>query len=183
MVHLSAEAEQQQVVLSNLIIEKRRVAVEKEKENLEGDNLQKDVNNINAQKAELAKEVQNIQQLQQQQASILEQKQSEIARVTQNNMGIVAELKKSLSFYQKLGLNFEQLENRNLKLTFTLIDPRDHARPFSFLLLINSHDQYEVQACNPHIPALPLLLSTLNSTNDFSGFIIAMRQQFKATVM
>ncbi len=177
-----AQADEHQIQLSNLIVEKRRVAVEKEKENLEGDSLQRDVSNLNAKCAELAAEVKNTHEVQHEQAAILDAKKSEIARLTEINTTIVGELQKSLGFYRKFGLNFERLDDRQLKLTFTLVDPRDHARPFAFFLLINSRDQYEVEGCSPPVAALPVLLATLNATNDFSAFVISMRQQFKMMV-
>ena len=182
MMSFSAAADQHQVHLSSLIVEKRRVTVEKEKENLEGNTLQTDVSAIKSKKSELETEIATIQTTQREQAAILEAKQAEIEHLTKTNTGIVAELQKSLSFYRKSGLNFERFDDRQLKLTFTLVDPRDHARPFSFFLLVNSHDQYEVEGCSPPIAALPEMLATLNATNDFSAFVVGMRQQFKAMV-
>ena len=182
MMAASMEAEEQRLVLSNLIVKKRRVAVEKEKENLEGNTLQKDLQNIRVKCDELGTEVELLQTAQRKEAVILGAKEEEIARLTARNTSVLAELQKSLSFYRKFGLNFEKVGNQKLRLTFTLIDPRDHAREFWFYLHVNGHDQYRVDECSPPVEELPSLLATLNSTNDFATFVISMRKAFKQMV-
>lgn len=182
MADYNYQAEQKQTQLSALIVEKRRVAVEKEKENLEGHTLQQDLENLEVQCGELSQEVQNLQNMQRKEATMLGAKEKAIVELSSRNEGIIRELQKSLSFYRKFGLNFEKVANQKLRLTFTLIDPRDHAREFWFSLQVNGHDQYRVDECSPPVEALPMLLANLNASNDFSAFVIEMRKAFKAMV-
>jgi hypothetical protein len=182
MLRLSRDTEEHQLLLSSLIVEKRRVVVAKEKENLEGNTLQTDLRTIQTRKTQLDDEVASIKAVQREQAVVLEAKQAEVARLSARNREVTEELHKSLGFYRKFGLDFEKRADRWLKLTFTLVDPHNHGREFSFMLFINARDQYEVQDCSPAVQALPAMLATLNTTNDFSAFIIGMRRQFQAMV-
>ena len=41
-------------------------------------------------------------------------------------------------------------------------------------------DKYHVESCEPAVAAIDELIGHLNSNNDFSAFVRAMRKRFKA---
>jgi hypothetical protein len=91
------------------------------------------------------------------------------------------ELSKGVEFYTKrLGLSFEKIDADALRLIFTLLDPRDPGRRFSFTLRATETDAYTVDECDPPVAALPELLAQLNGEgNDLARFIQLMRREFK----
>jgi kinetochore protein Spc25 len=91
-------------------------------------------------------------------------------------------LSSKVTFYkQRLGLSFERLPDNSLSFRLTLIDPENHQRPFTFSIIVNSKNRYEVLRCEPKVDYAPLL-SKLNETNNFSLFVQQMRRAFKALV-
>lgn len=92
------------------------------------------------------------------------------------------ELAKGVSFYkERLGLSFERMPDNSLSFRMTMIDPDNHARPFTFAVLVNSKNRYEVVRCEPKVDFGPLL-KDLNENNNFSSFVQNMRRLFKALV-
>jgi kinetochore protein Spc25 len=92
------------------------------------------------------------------------------------------ELSKGVTFYkERLGLSFERMPDNSLSFRLTLIDPENPARPFSFAVLVNSKNVYEVLRCEPKVD-YDTLLGQLNKTNDFSAFVQQMRRLFKKMV-
>jgi len=92
------------------------------------------------------------------------------------------EMSKGVTFYkERLGLSFERMPDNSLSLRMTLIDPENWARAFSFAVLVNSKDKYEVLRCEPKVD-YDALLTELNDTNNFSQFVQKMRRKFKALV-
>jgi len=86
--------------------------------------------------------------------------------------------------YKKLGLDFTQMEqDSGLKLNFTEIDPDDPSKNFSFVLLVNDDEKYDIANCNPQIDAMELedILEELNESGgeDISILARRMRRAFK----
>lgn len=92
------------------------------------------------------------------------------------------ELSRGISFYRRLGLDFEKINDDKLRLVFTQIDPSDPDRQFRFNVRITDADVYEVEGCDPPVPGLDALIKELNAANDFSRFVQLMRQRFKQLV-
>jgi hypothetical protein len=91
------------------------------------------------------------------------------------------ELTKGVSFYRRLGLEFEKIDADKLKLVFTLIDPAAPSKTYSFNVRITAADNYEVDEVNPPIAGVDVLLTELNTNNDFSRFVQLMRKKFVDT--
>jgi hypothetical protein len=92
------------------------------------------------------------------------------------------ELSKGVTFYkERLGLSFERMPDNSLSFRLTLIDPENPVRPFSFAVLVNGKDRYEVLRCEPRVDYESLLVN-LNETNNFSTFVQQMRRLFKKLV-
>jgi hypothetical protein len=67
--------------------------------------------------------------------------------------------------------------------TFTQLDAGDPKRCFSFVLVANEEDTYEVDDCNDvDETVLEDLLEKLNETDDLSAFMLGMRRAFSGTV-
>lgn len=79
---------------------------------------------------------------------------------------------------QRLGLRFEYEEADTLKLVFTLIDPKDHAREFSFALHVHDDNTYSLRDCSPPVEGAAQLLADLTGDNNFAGFVRTMRAKF-----
>jgi hypothetical protein len=73
------------------------------------------------------------------------------------------------------------MPDNSLSFRMTLIDPENPARPFTFAVLVNSKNKYEVLRCEPKVDFDPLL-SSLNQDNNFSVFVQNMRRLFKKLV-
>ncbi|ORX48296.1 hypothetical protein DM01DRAFT_1338766 [Hesseltinella vesiculosa] len=80
------------------------------------------------------------------------------------------------------GLALEPLKNNQLKLTFTLIDPKELDRAFT-LVLDMSNDKYAVPKCEPQIPNLAQMVQDLNQHGNPSLFTIQARQAFSRLVL
>ena len=90
------------------------------------------------------------------------------------------ELTRGISFYQRLGLDFEKINDDKLRLVFTQIDAMDPERQFAFNVRITETDVYEVDGCDPAVPGLAAIVKELNERNDFSRFVQLMRQRFRS---
>lgn len=90
------------------------------------------------------------------------------------------ELTKGVAFYKRLGLEFEKIHDDKLRLVFTLIDAAHPTRPFSFNVRVSEGDAYEVDSVEPPVAGVADLVRSLNATNNFSGFVQAMRAKFVA---
>lgn len=89
------------------------------------------------------------------------------------------ELSKGVAFYRRLGLDFEKIADERLRLVFTLIDPLDPARAFSFNVRVAGEDDaYAVDSVSPPVPGVDALVAQLNASNDFSRFVQLMRRKF-----
>ncbi len=92
------------------------------------------------------------------------------------------ELSKGIEFHKRLGLSFEKIDDDALRLVFTLIDPRDPGRRFSFSLRTDDKDAYVVSECDPPVAGLADMVKELNATTDISRFVQLMRREFKKLV-
>ena len=93
------------------------------------------------------------------------------------------ELTRGISFYRRLGLDFEKISDDKLRLVFTEIDPADPRRTFCFNVRISDSDVYEVDGCEPALSGLEALTKELNDGNDFSRFVQKLRAMFQAAAM
>lgn len=64
-------------------------------------------------------------------------------------------------------------------MVFTLLDPTDPNRRFTFSLHTDAKDAYAVNDCQPMVPDLANMVRELNETADISRFVQLMRRQFK----
>ncbi|XP_046846040.1 kinetochore protein Spc25-like isoform X2 [Xenia sp. Carnegie-2017] len=88
---------------------------------------------------------------------------------------------KGLTLFQKyLGFTFEKIEKDLLKFIFKFINPDDPEAPYSFTVHVDEiTGVYSVTDCSPMIDQLDDFVGKLNKTNDFSLFIVRIRQSFK----
>ena len=65
------------------------------------------------------------------------------------------------------------------RLNFTEIDPDDPSRIFSFVLLVNDEEKYEVANCNPKVDAMELIdiVEELNESGGEDISILARRMR------
>jgi len=85
------------------------------------------------------------------------------------------------AFQQRLGLSFQKVEG-GLQVVYTLVDPKNPDRAFSFVVRITPENRYEIKNVNPAVNPgeLEVLVSELNARNNFSWFVQVMRQKFRA---
>jgi hypothetical protein len=96
----------------------------------------------------------------------------------------IDDLTRGVVNYKKLGLDFTQSgRGGELQLTFTDIDPDDPSRIFSFGLIVNDEERYDITNCNPKVNAIELIdiLDELNESGgeDISVLARRMRRAFK----
>jgi len=77
-----------------------------------------------------------------------------------------------------LGLELFTSTREGTVFTFTNIEKQDSSRKFFFHLGLSSK-KYRVIDCDPPLPRLDELLQILNETNDLSGFVQKIRQNFQ----
>nr|ODN89080.1 hypothetical protein L203_02491 [Cryptococcus depauperatus CBS 7841] len=86
---------------------------------------------------------------------------------------------------EALGWRVEGINQDQLLMRFTLVDPEEPAREFSIILDVSKHD-YRIPSCDPPIPSLPELLRQLNSDRDISAFVkkgkYNLRRGFRALI-
>lgn len=65
------------------------------------------------------------------------------------------------------------------RLNFTEIDPDDPSKNFSFVLLVNDDEKYDIANCNPQIDAMELedILEELNESGGEDISILARRMR------
>mmetsp|Transcript_13008 Transcript_13008/g.47535 ORF Transcript_13008/g.47535 Transcript_13008/m.47535 type:complete len:229 (-) Transcript_13008:1664-2350(-) len=92
-------------------------------------------------------------------------------------------LHRATRFYEdRLGLRFAHAINDELQVIFTQIDPKDPSRQFCFSVRVHDSGVYDVTQCEPKVDGIAEMVETLNSSNNFSNFVKAMRKKFKETV-
>ena len=50
----------------------------------------------------------------------------------------------------------------------------------AFQVFVDQGDKYHVESCEPPVAGMESLIEALNTNNDFSAFVRAMRRRFKA---
>lgn len=89
------------------------------------------------------------------------------------------ELTRGVSYYKRLGLEFEKIHDDRLRLVFTQVDALDPTRKFAFNVRVADEDaSYSVDGVEPPVAGLEALVAQLNATNDFSVFVQLMRRKF-----
>ena len=65
------------------------------------------------------------------------------------------------------------------RLNFTEIDPDDPSRIFSFVLIVNDEEKYDITNCNPKVNAIDLIdiLDELNESGGEDISILARRMR------
>lgn len=96
----------------------------------------------------------------------------------------IDDLTRGVVNYKKLGLDFTQTgRDAQVQLNFTEIDPDDPLRIFSFVLLVNDVEKYDIINCDPRIEDKEMLeiLEELNESSRDDICILArrMRKAFK----
>jgi hypothetical protein len=78
-----------------------------------------------------------------------------------------------------LGIDFHK-EKQSLKISFTLIDPNDIDKLFSFHVTLDSKtEEYKISKVDPVLKAADLLTQSLNEKKiNFAMFVRKMRQEF-----
>jgi hypothetical protein len=68
---------------------------------------------------------------------------------------------------------------RLFRLNFTEIDPDDPSKNFSFVLLVNDDEKYDIANCKPQIDAMELedILEELNESGGEDISILARRMR------
>eukprot|EP00276_Gloeochaete_wittrockiana_P011847 CAMPEP_0184371024 /NCGR_PEP_ID=MMETSP1089-20130417/163164_1 /TAXON_ID=38269 ORGANISM="Gloeochaete wittrockiana, Strain SAG46.84" /NCGR_SAMPLE_ID=MMETSP1089 /ASSEMBLY_ACC=CAM_ASM_000445 /LENGTH=225 /DNA_ID=CAMNT_0026713727 /DNA_START=17 /DNA_END=694 /DNA_ORIENTATION=- len=95
----------------------------------------------------------------------------------------IGELRKAQHFYEEyLGIKFERILDDRLQVIFSSIDPALPARRFVFTMVVDSQDIYRVEECVPMVEGLAEMVTELNKSNDFSGFIRGIRRKFRQKV-
>lgn len=89
------------------------------------------------------------------------------------------ELSKGVTYYkERLGLSFERMPDNSLSFRMNMIDAVNPSRPFTFAILVNQSNVYEVVRCEPKVD-YEKMLSQLNNSNDFGQFVKQMRTKFQ----
>ncbi len=67
----------------------------------------------------------------------------------------------------------------HFRLSFTEIDPEDPSRIFSFVLIVNEEEKYDITNCNPKVDAIELvdILDELNESGREDISILARRMR------
>lgn len=67
----------------------------------------------------------------------------------------------------------------NLRLSFTDIDAEDPSKIFSFVLIVNDEEKYDITNCNPKVDAMELVdvLDELNESGGEDISILARRMR------
>mmetsp|Transcript_403 Transcript_403/g.473 ORF Transcript_403/g.473 Transcript_403/m.473 type:complete len:238 (+) Transcript_403:71-784(+) len=93
----------------------------------------------------------------------------------------IEDLTKGIVNYNYLGFTFIKVSN-GLRFTFTKIDKEDSGKEFSFTLVANDYDTYEILDCELDNELVRGLLNHLNDTDDLSFFVLQIRRAFLDTL-
>ncbi|KAL9967093.1 hypothetical protein ACROYT_G025257 [Oculina patagonica] len=113
----------------------------------------------------------------------LQKQQQEISAKEQSTSYKIKQFTKGTEYFkERLGLSFKKVDEEHLQFVFKYIDPKDEEKPFVFTVAITNQDKYNVKDCMPEVEGLTEMVEKLNSTNNFSKFVITMRKKFKDLV-
>ena len=112
------------------------------------------------------------------------QEEQVIQKAKEKTMLKMNQYTKGISFFQDyLGFTFEKLDKDHLKFVFKYIDPKNPEASFSFTVKVDEDTGiYNIKDCSPMINELADLVGKLNKTNDFTQFVVSVRQGFKELV-
>ncbi|KAG7361399.1 chromosome segregation protein Spc25 [Nitzschia inconspicua] len=116
------------------------------------------------------------QQMRAQEARLLKEQVEEDKKTT------LDDLTRGVINYKMLGLDFVRTDrDGRLRFCFTKLDSNDPSREFSFLLIVDDQDKFDIVECQPEIEATELvdILTELNRTEDMSALTRRMRRVFK----
>jgi hypothetical protein len=89
-----------------------------------------------------------------------------------------------IKLYEALGLKLVKMDTPGtpLKFVFTQMCEQDPSREFSFVITVNSDDQYYLEETTPALaPTIcAMYVNTLNKDNHIGRFCLSMRKAFKA---
>jgi hypothetical protein len=93
----------------------------------------------------------------------------------------INDLTKGIKLYLALGLEFQKSDGDCMKFIFTQIDPCEPEKQFSFQMLVDANDKYQLVDSSPAIDRTicDSYLDTLNDDNNISRFVVKMRQEFR----
>ncbi|KAG5437948.1 hypothetical protein PCANB_000294 [Pneumocystis canis] len=84
-----------------------------------------------------------------------------------------------LKFWEDyLAMRIEGVKDDFLKIIFTHIDENDWTREFYFIINLSQRD-YEITECSPQLVTIHEIVSKLNHSRDFFGFLKDIRKAFK----
>lgn len=145
--------------------------------------LRSELERLTAAESRLPPEQQRLTQQLSQSRSMVMQAEGGVVALLRAKDHKLAELDRGIGLYKsRLGLNFEKVGDDRLRLTFTMLDPNHNDRPFFVEVRVTAGDRYVVESCEPLVPDLQSLTDDLNASNDFSAYVRAIRQRFKALV-
>ncbi|WWC63294.1 uncharacterized protein I303_105894 [Kwoniella dejecticola CBS 10117] len=137
--------------------------------------LQTSLQKVKDQSSSLDKEIIHLRKGNTSERTEKERQQARLNEMRKRDEDELVELEESL------GLRVQPIKRDILMIRFTLLDPLDPHREFSFLIDI-SKQGYKVPNCDPPLPNLPELLKQLNDDRDFFGFIKRARKSFRALI-
>lgn len=150
-----------------------------EKQTIEG--LEKEIVQLESKKNALPEHAEALLAQQSCKEKATTQMRSDIAVLRAETSATVNELSKGVAFFKdRLGLDITPTDDQKLRVTFTCIDPLNASREYSFMVHIDSADQYQVNDLSPPLDSIDVMLKELNTTNNFSLFMQRMRRAFKA---
>jgi len=113
----------------------------------------------------------------------LQKQQEEISAKEQSTSYKIKQFTKGTEYFkERLGLAFKKVDEENLQFVFKYIDPNEEDKPFVFTVAITNENKYTVKNCMPEVEGLQEMVHQLNTTNNFSKFVISMRRKFKDLV-
>lgn len=163
---------------------RENIAVQKQSLEDQSAKVQIDIMKLKTERDNRARRVQDIsleeskQRMRASDAAALKRSAEESKKTT------IDDLTRGVVNYKKLGLDFTQTgQDSELTLNFTEIDPDDPSKNFSFVLLVNDDEKYDIANCKPQIDAMELedILEELNESGgeDISILARRMRRAFK----
>lgn len=176
------QLEKMEDTLRNLCLEQHRIGIACDKENLESEMVKMSIQQAKGTAESLSVDIKELQKHREKMSTLLVSTSSDQDSALAEKSKITHELQRSVSCYQRLGLDMQRDGEHCLHLTFTLIDSRDHHRKFEFGLHITDENLFQMNFCTPALPEANQLVRMLNKDGNFAGFVLKMRVGFKTFV-
>eukprot|EP01041_Mallomonas_annulata_P001904 gene1904-3685_t len=146
---------------------------QKTKQTVEIQKIQQQYESLLNQKNALSAQLMSIEVEQQKEAQILSSVKEEHASRRAKVTHAVNEFTHGIRYYMALGLDFQRAENECMKFTFTQIDPDSSSKPFYFLLYVDANDRYQLVETCPKMDSIlsEKHLNILNDDNNISRFV------------